>query len=74
MDDRLEDPDDVTEARRFAEGLAGVDWEEVVGEILEEIRGSARRRARAEYLAEGAANEGVEWYPGRWRIRPKTDS
>lgn len=64
----LED-DDVTEARRVLDRL-GLE-EEHLPQILEEVRGLAERRARAEYLAEGAKNEGLEWYPGRRVMRPK---
>ena len=64
------DPDDVTEARRVLERL-GLD-ESHLPQILEEVRGNAERRARAEYLAEGAANDGVEWYPGRWKLVRET--
>ena len=54
------DPD-VSEAERIAEAF-DLDPDEV----LDEIRGRAARQARERYLEEGAANDGLDWYPGRW--------
>lgn len=70
MADRIDpyddgDPDDRAEAERIAEAL-GVD----VDDVLAEIRGGARRRARDRYLAEGSANDGLDWFPGIWGRRP----
>ena len=69
MDDRVNDPDDLIEARRIAERL-GLD-DDALPQILDEIRGGAARRARERYLADGAANDGLAWYPGIWRRRDK---
>lgn len=63
------DPDDLTTARRIMDQLDLP--EEYLPVIMAEILGGATRRARQRYLDEGAANDGVEWYPGRWSLSPK---
>jgi len=56
--------DDLREARRIMDRLF-LD-ESALPTILDEIRGRAARQARERYLEEGAANDGLDWYPGRW--------
>ena len=64
------DPDDLAEARRIIESLQ-LD-ESQLAQVLAEIQGGARRRARDRYIAEGAANDGLDWFPGIWgRRQPK---
>lgn len=68
----LDDPDDVTEAERVMVRLGLPD--EMFDQVLAEIRGGAKLRARERYLAEGAKGPNPNgWYPGIWRRQTGDD-